>query len=110
MTNENFLSLDWIGRFKQTIQTIKENREIWVFKAPDDTFPLCGSSRSPRKLAVWSEKEHSLSLYARLIWSKVSAMVLTHLPPLPVKLFLTPVVSKKVRYFSFKVEPRQIRL
>lgn len=57
MTPEEFLKLDWIGRFKQTIQTIKDNKTIWVLKNPDGTFPIsCGR---PKKFCVWGEESHA---------------------------------------------------
>lgn len=57
MTPEEFLKLDWIGRFKQTIQTLKGNKTIWVLKNPDGTFRIsCGR---PKKFCVWGEESHA---------------------------------------------------
>lgn len=57
MSPEEFLSSDWIGRFKQTIQTIKDNKTIWVLKDPDGSYSI--SNGRPKKLCVWGEECHA---------------------------------------------------
>lgn len=57
MTPEEFLKLDWIGRFKQTIQTIKANKTIWVLKNPDETFSISGGRT--KMFCVWGDESHA---------------------------------------------------
>lgn len=58
MTPEEFLQkFDWMGRFKYSVQTIKDNKTIWVLKASDGSYPI--SEGRPKKFCVWAEESHA---------------------------------------------------
>lgn len=59
MTPEEFLSLDWMGRFKRTTQTIKESRTVWMLKYPDGSYVVNKGSNRTRQICVWGEEEHA---------------------------------------------------
>ena len=57
MTPEELLKLDWMGRFKQSIQTIRDNKVFWVLKNPNGSYSI--PEGRPKKFCVWGEESHA---------------------------------------------------
>lgn len=57
MTPEELLKLDWIGRFKQSIQTIKDNKAFWALRNPNGTFSI--PEGRTKMFCVWGEESHA---------------------------------------------------
>ena len=57
MTPEELLKLDWIGRFKQSIQTIKDNKAFWALRNPNGTYSI--PEGRTKMFCVWGEESHA---------------------------------------------------
>lgn len=64
MTPEELLKLDWMGRFKQSIQTIKDNKVFWVLKNPNGSYSI--PEGKPKKI-VSGEKRAMHNIIAQTV-------------------------------------------